>query len=215
MRGDAGTHPAVRISDVTAGYRQGAPVFTGLSAGFPAGGLVHVRGGNGAGKSTLLELYSGYLRPWTGEVQIFGVDAAAPAVRAVRRVCRTQPALYPYMTVHDHVRFASRCAGTDPGAALRRVHSLGLDPWLDHNAKSLSTGNARKLWYVMCSLGEFRTIFLDEPFNGLDTAGVATMCSDIETWARSKTVLLISHNLPPALGAPPAFVLDGGEGVAA
>lgn len=201
-------NPALEIRDVTAGHVEGSPVFTGLSLSFTGPGLVHLRGGNGTGKSTLVELCSGYLLPWQGTVRVGGLDANSPAARADRRICRTQPALYPDMTVRDHIVFASRCRGTDPGGGLDRAVRLGLEPWLDHAAKSLSTGNTRKLWYVICTLGTFGCAVLDEPFNGIDQEGAEKIAGELSLWGADRLVLLVSHTVPDALAVTDDFVLD-------
>ncbi|MGI5195681.1 ABC transporter ATP-binding protein [Streptomyces sp. CA-288835] len=183
-------------------------MFTGLSLSFGAPGLVHLRGGNGSGKSTLVELCSGYLLPWQGSVRVGGLDASSPAARSGRRICRTQPALYPDMTVRDHIVFTSRCRGIDPKGGLDRAVGLGLEPWLDHAAKTLSTGNTRKLWYVVCTLGGFDFAVLDEPFNGIDQEGVEKIAEELSGWAADRLVLLISHTAPAALAVTADFVLD-------
>ncbi|UUN27771.1 ATP-binding cassette domain-containing protein [Streptomyces sp. FIT100] len=193
---------------MTAGYVEGSPVFSGLSLSFGRTGLVHVRGGNGTGKSTLVELCSGYLVPWQGTVRVGGLDANSPAARAGRRICRTQPALYPDMTVRDHIVFTSRCRGAAPDGGLDRAVRLGLGPWLDHAAKTLSTGNTRKLWYVICTLGSFGCAVLDEPFNGIDQEGVEKIAGELSLWGADRLVLLISHTLPAALTVTDECVLD-------
>ena len=198
---------AVRLRCVTSGYQLGTPVITDLTVDLPGRGLTNVRGRNGSGKSTLLELYSGYLRPWQGTVEVCGHPASSPGARLLRRTCRTRSALYPHMTAQDHLHFASRCVGTDPGAALVRAERHGLGPWLGYAAAALSTGNARKLWYLMCTLGEFAVAFLDEPFNGLDEEGVAVVRDELRAWAATGAVLLISHALPPDVRPDAVFTL--------
>ncbi|MFE2290936.1 ATP-binding cassette domain-containing protein [Streptomyces sp. NPDC059452] len=193
---------------MTAGYVEGSPVFTGLSLSFGRPGLVHLRGGNGTGKSTLVELCSGYLAPWQGTVRVGGLDASTPAARSGRRICRTQPALYPDMTVRDHIVFTSRCRGTGSEDGLDRAIRLGLEPWLNHAAKTLSTGNTRKLWYVVCTLGTFGCAVLDEPFNGIDQEGVEKIAEELSLWATDRLVLLISHTVPTTLTVTDDFVLD-------
>jgi ABC-type multidrug transport system ATPase subunit len=202
-------NPALEIREVTAGYVEGAPVFTGLSLSFSAPGLVHLRGGNGTGKSTFVELCSGYLLPWQGSVRVGGMDASSPAARAGRRICRTQPALYPDMTVRDHLVFASRCRGVDPEGGLDRAVGLGLGPWLDHAARTLSTGNTRKLWYVVCTLGAFGLAVLDEPFNGIDQEGEEKIAEELSLWSTDRLVVLISHTAPAALAVTDEYVLSG------
>lgn len=198
----------VELRDVTAGYQAGRPVLTGLSAAFHRPGLVLVRGRNGSGKSTLLELCSGYLKPWHGVVTVNGVDAGSPRARQRRRVCRTEPALYPNMTTRDHLVFAARCLAADPDHGLARADYYGLGPWLGYAAKSLSTGNRRKLWLTMCTLGSFDVVVLDEPFNGLDVAGRDKLCAELADWSAEKTVLLISHAPPPGVVADTTFTVE-------
>lgn len=70
-----------------------------------------------------------------------------------------------------------------------------MEPWLGENAGNLSTGNVRKLWYVMNTVGQFDCVVLDEPFNGTDTEGVAYMVEEIRRWAESKLVVIVTHSL--------------------
>ncbi len=197
-----GDDSAARVIDVTTGYRLGTPVLSGLTAAVPARGIAHLRGPNGSGKSTFLELLSGYLRPWSGRVEVLGVPAADPRARARRRVCRTRPAVYARMTARDHLVFAARCAGASPAPLLDRADRLELGPWLDEDAATLSTGNTRKLWYLMCTVEPFTLALLDEPFNGLDDAAVAVVAAELREWSATSGVVLISH-------APPAAVTVG------
>ncbi|MEU6708132.1 ABC transporter ATP-binding protein [Streptomyces wuyuanensis] len=183
-------------------------MFTRLSLSIGKPGIVRLRGGNGTGKSTLVELCSGYLMPWQGSVRISGLDASSPAARADRRICRTQPALYPDMTVRDHLIFTSRCRSADPAEGLYRAVRLGLGPWLDHAAKTLSTGNSRKLWYIVCTVGSFSCAVLDEPFNGIDQEGVEQIVEEVSVWGADRLVLLISHTVPSTLAMTDEIVLD-------
>lgn len=196
MSGPSASGIAVNISDVTAGYRRGEPVFDRLSVAIRDRQVTHICGPNGSGKSTLLEICSGYLRPWAGSVTIGGQAAASPAARDKRRICRTKTALYPHMTVRDHLTFASRCFRTEAAIAMDRAWRLGLERWFEADARTLSTGNARKLWYVMCTLGDFQYVFLDEPFLGLDESGSHILIDDIHQWSERGAVILISHTVP-------------------
>jgi ABC-type multidrug transport system ATPase subunit len=192
---------AVDIRELTTGYERGVAVLEDFSARIDGPGVVVVRGRNGSGKSTLVEVCSGYLKPWRGTVRIRGIDAHLPMARQRRRICRTEPALYPHMTARDHLVFAARCQGVSPQAGLARAARYEMGPWLEYDAKSLSTGNRRKLWLIMCTLGTFDVVVLDEPFNGLDSDGREMLVAEIRGWASELTVVLSVHGLPASIEA--------------
>ncbi|GGG53033.1 hypothetical protein GCM10011374_14840 [Kocuria dechangensis] len=197
--------PLIDVERLSTGYDAARPVHHGLSLRVDGPGLYLLQGPNGSGKSTLVETLSGHLRPLGGTVQLAGVDARSPRAPRVRRICRTEPALYPTLTAHDHIVFASGWAGADPAEGLRRAVRHGLGPWLDEPAERLSTGNRRKLWTIVCTCGAFAVVVLDEPFNGLDLASTAELCAELAEWARHRAVLVVAHR-PPAELVPTAVV---------
>lgn len=189
----------IELASLEAGYVSGIPVLTGVDLTLSEPGIVHLSGPNGSGKSTLVEVLSGYLPPTAGSALISGIQASSAAAHQNRRICRTEPALYPMMSVRDHLVFASRWCGADPRDALERAERYGLGPWLEHAAETLSTGNRRRLWIIQCTVGEFHTVVLDEPFNGLDNASESLLISELDAWRAERCVILIAHQPPPEL----------------
>jgi ABC-type multidrug transport system ATPase subunit len=198
--------PSIEIDSVTAGYRHGSPVLDGLSLSMNSPGLYRVAGSNGSGKSTLLELISGFLQPWAGSVRLCGIDAGSAGARQVRSVCRTTPALYPSMTVHDHLALAARSRQVGPEAGLARLASYGLEEWAEQPVSMLSTGNIRKLWLLMCTVADTPVVAIDEPFNGMDVRGIDALTGELDEWAHHKVVVLISHTVPDRLTINHSFV---------
>lgn len=184
---------------MVAGYRKGVPVLDGMDLYIDQPGLYRVMGRNGSGKSTLLELLSGFLKPWSGDVHLCGVNASSPKARDLRNICRTIPALYPSMTVHDHIAFASRTRGLEFQVNSRRLIDYGLDQWEEQPVTALSTGNIRKLWLLMCTVANTPAVVMDEPFNGLDTQGITALIDELTTWRTEKIVILITHLVPEQL----------------
>lgn len=191
--------PQIVFDRVFAGYSSERPVYENVSFAFSGPALIHLQGKNGSGKSTFVELASGYLSPWAGTVLVNGASADDPGSRNRRRVCRSEAALFAQMTARDHLVFACIARDLDPGPEILRATQLGMEPWLGENAGNLSTGNVRKLWYVMNTVGQFDCVVLDEPFNGTDTEGVAYMVDEIRRWAESKLVVIVTHSLPDLL----------------
>ncbi|MEC7237856.1 MAG: ATP-binding cassette domain-containing protein, partial [Pseudomonadota bacterium] len=65
----------LRLSDITAGYGDGAPLFAALSLSIAAGELRLVQGPSGCGKSTLLGIICGTAPSqlsWSGAVTLNG-----------------------------------------------------------------------------------------------------------------------------------------------
>ncbi|RJF42556.1 ATP-binding cassette domain-containing protein [Actinomyces sp. 2119] len=173
------------------------PVFTDLSMRFPREGLVALQAPNGSGKSTLVELVSGYLRPGAGRVLVCGHDASSPRARPWRRVVRTRPALYPAMSVYDHLAFSSQLAGSRLHGVLERAGRYRLADWLDTRADELSSGTERKLWLLMCTLGNFDVVMLDEPFIALDDQARAELNREMCQWREEgRLVVVAAHGSP-------------------
>lgn len=193
------TGPAVELVSLTTGYVESAPVLEDVTLTIPEHGAVRLVGPNGIGKSTVVEVLSGYLRPWSGRARVLGRVPHDPALRPLRAVMRAQSALYPYMTVRDHLVLASSVRGVSPAYALARLEELGAGPWLDQNAGTLSSGSRHKAWFVMCTLHDAELVILDEPFNAVDAQGVEAMVAWINGVARDRTVVLVSHQLPAGL----------------
>ncbi len=210
--------PYLEVTDLSAGYHRRKAAFEGLSFRLTEPALARLDGRNGAGKSTLIEVISGYLPPLAGGVRVLGHSASSRAARPHRRVCRTRTALFGEMTVHDHLVFASRCAGVDPALAVARFEAYGGGEWRSARADDLSAGNARKLWLVMSTVGRFDVVALDEPFVGLDEHGSRQLETEIAEWRRHALVLLVSHQVPPGLVIDRSVILgepssDGADDV--
>lgn len=189
--------PRIRFDAVTAGHLARQPVFRRYDVVVDGPGTVLLTGANGAGKSTFVELVSGYLLPAEGTVRVGEHPASSSQARRGRSVVRTRPALYQNMTAHDHLCLAAAQAGVPAGALFERAGAYGLAPWLHHAAQALSTGNAKKLWLLMCTPEPRSVVALDEPFDGLDDAGIQLLLSEIAEWSLAALVLVVAHQ-PPA-----------------
>lgn len=200
------TQTAVACRDLVAGYSTDSLVFDALDCEVPVAGVTHLRGPNGSGKSTLIEIISGYLAPTAGEVVVLGQTPTQARER--RRICRSQPALFPRSTAREHLELACVNTGANMIEVLERASRYGLGQWLDTTTDQLSTGNLRKLWIVACSTGDFGLVAMDEPFNGLDDTGRSVLIDEIGEWARDGAVLLVAHDLPDGLVVDHKIILS-------
>jgi len=201
MRTHSIDQAGIELVNVSARYGHGPLVMEDVSVRLPAVGLVRLTGANGGGKSTFVELCSGYLVPASGQVLVRGRRAASQDAHRERRVVRARPALFPGMSARDHLVVASRAAGADVRELLERADRLGLGAWLEHDSVALSSGNAAKLWWLMCTPGPFKVLLADEPFAALDDASSAVLEAELMAFSQQALVVLVTHTAPESFVA--------------
>ncbi|WP_160502015.1 ABC transporter ATP-binding protein [Streptomyces sp. BA2] len=184
---------------VTAGYRVGTPVLSDLSFRLDDG-VTLISGPNGTGKSTVVELMAGALRPFTGTVWLDGIAAHDPRLRGRRTVCCSSPALYPALSLAEHVELLRPVRDVDDHELRTRTSAYGLRPWRNTPTGELSTGNLRKAWVVLTTIKPAPFLIFDEPFNGMDPQGVAALLAEFGQWRRQgRAVAVVAHHPPPEL----------------
>ncbi|MFD2350006.1 ATP-binding cassette domain-containing protein [Nonomuraea ferruginea] len=89
----------------------------GFTLNVAAGEIVGLVGHNGAGKTTFVEIVSDLIRPDSGHVTIDGKPPSA--TRGQVGVAPQHIALYPSVTVREHLELFGRLAGLRPSGAER------------------------------------------------------------------------------------------------
>jgi ABC-2 type transport system ATP-binding protein len=163
------------------------------------GRMAGLLGRNGAGKTTLMRAVFGLLRPDAGEVRWRG-RPIAQADRAAFGYMPEERGLYPKMRVADHLAYVGQLHGMPRAAARaaarRWLEDLDLADRADGPVEALSQGNQQRVQLAAALLHEPTLLVLDEPFNGLDPIGAATMARVLrERAAAGTTVVFSSHQL--------------------
>ncbi|WP_049924203.1 ABC transporter ATP-binding protein [Halopiger djelfimassiliensis] len=187
---------AIDISDVTKRYGT-ETALDGLTLTVEEGEVYGFLGPNGAGKSTTINLVLDFVRPTTGDVRVFGLDARASSLEIRSRAGILPEGAEPYarLTGRQHVAFAIESKGVDddPDALLERV---GLADAADRKAGGYSKGMAQRLMLATTLVGEPDLLILDEPSTGLDPNGAREMREIVrEENDRGATVVFSSHVL--------------------
>ncbi len=166
------------------------------------GEVVALVGFNGAGKTTALRVLAGRLRPDAGSAGVLGAD---PARLSRERACQfaqvvDTPLVYPELSVLENLRCAALMHGlsrADLDDAVRlSVSRLGLGPWADRPARSLSQGNRQRLGLAAAVVHGPGALVLDEPTSALDPLGVVLVRELVQGLAdEGCAVLVSSHHL--------------------
>jgi ABC-2 type transport system ATP-binding protein len=108
------------------------------------------------------------------------------------------PHAYPELTVQENLEVARRLHPGTPRQAVNQViERLGLGVCARRRAGVLSLGNLQRLGLAKALLHHPRLILLDEPANGLDTAGIVDIRELLLELTRQEgmTVFMSSHIL--------------------
>jgi ABC-2 type transport system ATP-binding protein len=161
-----------------------------------AGEVFGFLGPNGAGKSTTIRLVLGLLRPTSGRVSVFGVDAA-DVVRTHRRLAYVPAdvALWPGLTGAEVLALLANL-GPPVDHAYQRELIARFDLELDRRCRTYSTGNRQKVALVAAFATRAPLLVLDEPTSGLDPLMEQQFRRCLRAAAdRGQTVFLSSHQL--------------------
>jgi ABC-2 type transport system ATP-binding protein len=166
---------ALRTSELTKAYGGGVLAVNGVSLTVDRGELYGFLGLNGAGKSTTIRMLLGMIRPTSGSAEVLGqpVRAESPALWARVGHLVESATAYPELTVRENLDVARRLLGVrDTAVVARAIDRLGLGPYRERRARTLSLGNLQRLALARAVLHAPELLILDEPANGLDPAGV-------------------------------------------
>lgn len=166
-----------------------------LDAGEPIG-LV---GPNGAGKTTLLNILSGFLRPTSGSVRLFGHPPGALQLNGKVSALPQDAKLDPSFTVTEQLVFYARLQGmTCQQATLeasRVLEAFALKEVAHEKPPVLSHGMAKRVAIAQALIGLPALVLLDEPTAGLDPVNVRTVRAVIDEQASTTTFIISSHDL--------------------
>jgi branched-chain amino acid transport system ATP-binding protein len=169
-----------------------------------AGELVGIIGPNGAGKSTLFEMITGFYHPDEGEVRLDGARLTGLAPDAVcrRGVARTFQKLRPFpgLTVLDNIMVGALTRTKDVSHARDRARALvarvGLAEKAGAHARTLSTGQRKRLELARALATEPRVLLLDEVTGGVDQRTIPDLVRLVrDLHAGGLTLLVIEHNM--------------------
>jgi ABC-2 type transport system ATP-binding protein len=171
----------------------------GVDLAVPRGVAFGFLGPNGAGKTTIIRLLLGLAWPTSGTMSVLGHAVPDDCGKALARVGAIveEPRFYPYLTGRENLEVNAAARG---GSAAKRIagalERVGLSARAEDRVASYSLGMRQRLGIARCLLADPELLFLDEPMNGLDPAGMLEMRGLIrDLVAEGRTVFLSSHLL--------------------
>jgi branched-chain amino acid transport system ATP-binding protein len=208
--------PALELREVTGGYGQ-TTVLRDVSIAVPASGVTALLGPNGAGKTTLLKMVSGFLRPSSGSIRLFGDDVTgvAPYRRFEAGLCHVPEGrgVFRSLTVRENLVMQSG-KGSEAEAISQACAAFPpLASRLGQVAGTLSGGQQQMLAMATAYVRSPRLILVDEASLGLAPLIVEQIFGFMEKVAEEgKALLIVDQFASRALAlADNAYVLSRGS----
>lgn len=157
-------------------------------------------GENGAGKTTLMRIFTGLLYQTSGEVSMFGKTNTKELEKVRKHIGSTieEPALYPNFSAYENLEIQRILTGNPDKSVCDEVLRLtDLYEYRNKKVRKFSMGMKQRLSIALALIGNPQLLILDEPVNGLDPKGIATLRKTLKRLNEEKdiTLFISSHIL--------------------
>ncbi len=168
-----------------------------LSMQVPRGHVFGLLGPNGSGKTTTMGMLLGLVKPTSGTFSIFGASTRhQDALHRVGAIIES-PSFYPYLSGRENLAYFQGISGSSNNHELDDLlETVGLADRSHDKFHTYSLGMKQRLGLAYSLIGDPELLFLDEPTNGMDPAGMSEVRQLIRSLGTGgRTVLLSSHLL--------------------
>jgi iron(III) transport system ATP-binding protein len=173
-----------------------------VSLDVASGESIVVFGPSGCGKTTLLRLIAGLEAPDEGEIRLEGVPVAGggrtlvpPYARGLGMVFQDL-ALWPHLTIREHLRFVLQAARAPKNSWPERIHDtlalVQIGTLADRYPHQLSGGEQQRAALARALIVRPRALLLDEPFSSLDDELRASLRDELMRLRRELQLTMIS-----------------------
>jgi ABC-type multidrug transport system fused ATPase/permease subunit len=185
------------------------------------GKVTAIIGTTGAGKTSLISLLGRFYEPWSGEIEINGIDISEFSLNSLRgniSMVLQDPILFP-VSIAENIRFGNPNATMDQvinAAKLSEAHGFiikfpkGYDTMVSEAGLSLSGGEKQRLSLARTFVMDNPIVVLDEPTSSVDAITEGRIFNRLKEFCVNKTVIIISHRLSTIKNADQILVLNNG-----
>ena len=191
---------SIKVSNITKIYGQ-QKALDDISFEVNGSEIVGFLGPNGAGKSTTIRCMLSLIKPYNGQIQLFGKDLKNHRNEILSKVGSIieKPDFYRYLSAEKNLAIFARISGKDVSKReiAEMLDFVGLNGRNRDKVGGFSHGMKQRLGIAQTLLHQPDLIVLDEPTTGLDPQGIVEIRNLILRLKseQNKTVILSSHQL--------------------
>lgn len=168
-----------------------------LSLNVDQGEILGYLGPNGSGKTTTIKLMLNLIKPTSGQISIFGKDAAVESSLIHQDLAYVpgEASLWPFLTGEETLYLLEKIHGkSDHQYRDELIKKFALEP--NKKVRSLSKGNKQKITLIAALSSRAKLLILDEPTAGLDPLMEQTFREEVRKAKNNgQTIFLSSHIL--------------------
>lgn len=171
-----------------------------LSFDVKEGEIFGLLGPNGSGKTTTLKIFTGLMKPNSGNASVSNMDIWKNRNKLKKDIgyCPQFNSFNEKLTVRENIKYFAKLYGIkgDLGALAEKICSdLDLTKKIDQRAEHLSGGLKRRLNIICGILHDPGILFLDEPSIGLDPISRSELWKMIKKLRSKGTTIVIATNI--------------------
>lgn len=178
----------------------GKEIVTDVNLHIKKGEIYGFLGPNGAGKTTVMKMLTNLWKPTEGRIELFGETLTPQSYEVLKRIGSIIefPVFYDHMTGYDNLKMHCEYMGYyHHGSIENALDMLELSEAAKKPVKNYSLGMKERLGIARAILCRPELLILDEPTNGLDSAGMKQIRSLLKMLCTEYgiTIMLSTHIL--------------------
>ena len=198
--------PIIQMEQVNFAYAQ-TPVLTNVNLSINPHEFIGIIGPNGGGKTTLLKLLMGFLRPTSGNLEVFGTTPQLSRhqvayVPQTQRYDRDFPISVLELVLSGRLSrlpWYGKFSHADKEAAQQALEQVRLTSLKNAAFGTLSGGQAQRALIARALASHPKLLLLDEPTANVDSQAEADIYEILHRLQGKMTVLMVTHDLSTAL----------------
>ena len=190
--------PTVEVKNLFKSYN-GQIAVKNLSFSVAPGEILGLIGPNGAGKSSTIKIVLDFMKPDSGEVDIFGGAMSEAAKNRIGYLPEAR-GLYKELKAMDCILYLASLKGVNRTTAKERALQLldrtGMLESEDKKIKHMSKGMGQMIQFIVTIIHDPELLIMDEPFAGLDPVNTELMKNMVGKYRdEGKAIILSTHQM--------------------